>query len=144
MLESLPGITYLRADGADPESLLEQTTQVVDLVRATRRPAVLHLDAVRLMGHAGSDVEAAYRSRREIVQDYEKDPLLGTARCLLAAGHATADQILEWYEEVRDRVMAEAERVLDDPHLSSRDEVMAPLALPETHRGSTGSGRGLP
>ena len=83
------------------------------------------------MGHAGSDVEAAYRSRREIVRDYEKDPLLGTARCLLAAGHATADQVLEWYEKVRDRVMAEAERVLDEPHLSSLDEVMAPLALPE-------------
>ena len=135
MLESLPGVTYVRADGADPESLLERTTEAVGLVRATRRPAVLHLDAVRLMGHAGSDVEAAYRSRREIVQDYEKDPLLGTARCLLAEGHATADQILEWYEEVRVRVMAEAERVLDDPHLSSLVEVMAPLALPETSPG---------
>src|SRR6478735_2687603 len=80
MLDSLPGITCLRADGADPVSLLGQTTQLVARVRATRRPAVLHLHAVRLMGHAGSDVEAAYRSRREIVQDYEKDPLLGTAR----------------------------------------------------------------
>jgi 2-oxoisovalerate dehydrogenase E1 component len=131
VLDRLPGITCLRADGADPVSLLGQTTRLVALVRATRRPAVLHLDAVRLMGHAGSDVEAAYRSRREILQDYEKDPLLGTARCLLAEGHATADQILAWYEEVRERVMAEAGRVLDDPHLSSRDEVMAPLALPE-------------
>ncbi len=134
-LQSLPGITYLRADGADPSSLLEQTTRAVALVRETRHPAVMHLDAVRLMGHAGSDVEAAYRSRREIVQDYERDPLLGTARCLLAGGHATADQLLEWYEEVRDHVMGEAERVLDEPHLCSADEVMAPLALPGTPPG---------
>jgi 2-oxoisovalerate dehydrogenase E1 component len=131
VLEGLPGVTYLRADGADPQNLLDQTAHVVDLVRETRRPAVLHLDVVRFMGHAGSDVESAYRSRREIANDYEKDPLLGTARCLLAAGHATADQVLEWYESVRDRVMGEAERVLDEPHLSSRDEVMEPLRLPE-------------
>ena len=83
------------------------------------------------MGHAGSDVESAYRSRREIARDYEKDPLLGTARCLLASGLATADEVLEWYEEVRARVMGEAERVLDEPHLSSLDEVVAPLTLPE-------------
>ncbi len=135
VLASLPGITYLRADGADPPSLLEQTTRAVGLVRESRRPAVLHLDVVRLMGHAGSDVEAAYRSRRAIVQDYEKDPLLGTARCLLAGGHATADQLLEWYEHVRDHVMGEAEQVLHEPHLCSADEVMAPLALPGTPPG---------
>jgi len=131
MLESLPGIPYVRVDGADPPTLLEWTGQVVDLVRETRRPAVLHLDTVRLMGHAGSDVEAAYRRRREIEQDYEKDPLVATARHLLAAGRATPDQIVEWYEQVRDEVMAEAERVLDEPRLSGRAEVMAPLALPE-------------
>ena len=74
VLESLPGITYLRADGADPQNLLEQTAQVVDLVRGTRRPAVMHLDVVRFMGHAGSDVESAYRSRREICERLREGP----------------------------------------------------------------------
>ena len=129
VLESLPGVTYLRADGADPRPLLERTTQLVDHVRATRRPAVLHLDTVRLMGHAGSDVEAAYRSPRAIADDYAKDPLLATARCLLDGGHATTDQVLGWYEEVRARVMGEAEGVMDDPRLAGLDQVVAPLAF---------------
>ena len=140
VLERLPGIPCVRADGADPQSLLEQANVVVDLVRGTRRPAVLHLDTVRLMGHAGSDVEAAYRSRRAIVEDHDRDPLLGTARCLLAAGHATADQVLEWYEQVRDRVMGEARTVLDEPQLSSADDVMAPLALPKAPPGDRRGG----
>ena len=37
-------------------------------------------DAVRFMGHAGSDVELGYRSRAEIVRDYARDPLLGNGR----------------------------------------------------------------
>ena len=132
VLESLPGITYLRADGADPQNLLEQTAQVVDLVREDPPPG---RDASRRRPPHGS-CGLGRRVRlpkpsRDRANDYEKDPLLGTARCLLAAGHATADQVLEWYEKVRDRVMAEAERVLDEPHLSSLDEVMEPLALPE-------------
>jgi 2-oxoisovalerate dehydrogenase E1 component len=131
MLASLPGIPYVRVDGADPPSLLQQAARVVDLVRDTRRPAVLDLETVRFMGHAGSDVEAAYRRPREIEEDHEKDPLLATARCLLAAGEATPDQILEWYEQVRAEVMGKAERMLDEPRLSAREEVMTPLALPE-------------
>ncbi len=129
MLRSLPGVAYVRADGADPTSLLQRSAEVVERVRETRRPAVLHLDVVRLMGHAGSDVEAAYRSGREIVADYERDPLLATARCLLDSGLVTAEEVLHRYERVRDRVMAQAGQVLDEPHLSSADAVMSPLRL---------------
>ncbi len=130
MLESLPGMPYVRADGADPPGLLEQTARLVELVRETRRPAVLDLETVRFMGHAGSDVEAAYRRRREIVRDLDKDPLLATARCLLDVGEGTPDQLVEWYEQVREEVMSEAERIVGEPRLSGRREVMAPLALP--------------
>ncbi len=146
MLERIPGVPYVRVDGGDPPALLEQTAYVVDLVRETRRPVVLHLDTVRFMGHAGSDVEAAYRPRREIEQEHEQDPLLATARCLLAAGRATPDRIVEWYEQVRVEVMGEAEQVLDEPRLSSRAAVMAPLALPEVPAtaGRPAWGRPLP
>jgi 2-oxoisovalerate dehydrogenase E1 component len=130
MFRGLPGIACTAVDGADPGTLLERTTQVVDRVRDTRRPALLHLAAVRFMGHAGSDVETAYRTPREIARDHEQDPLLATARCLLVGGHATPGQVLERYEEVRAQVMGEAARVLDEPRLSSRDEVMAALAPP--------------
>ena len=129
MLRSIPGVAYVRADGAEPLTLLQRAGEVVDLVRETRRPAVLHLDVVRLMGHAGSDVETAYRSRGEIAADHEQDPLLATARCLLAAGHTTPGEILHRYEQTRDRVMAEAGRVLDEPHLSTAAEVMSPLRI---------------
>ena len=46
-----------------------------------RRPAVLHLRTVRFGGHAGTDVEAAYRTRRRrSAPTSARDPLLATAR----------------------------------------------------------------
>ena len=43
-----------------------------------RRPAVLHVTTVRLMGHAGSDAEETYRPAEEIAADLARDPLVAT------------------------------------------------------------------
>ena len=82
------------------------------------------------MGHAGSDVEIAYRSQAAIQADYLRDPLLGTARALVESGHWTAEDVLARYEEVRNRVRTLSVEVGAEPQLASRDAVMAPLAHP--------------
>ena len=58
-------------------------SEAVRTVREQRRPVFLHLRTVRFLGHAGSDAEISYRRTREIAADYDRDPLLGTARALL-------------------------------------------------------------
>jgi 2-oxoisovalerate dehydrogenase E1 component len=120
---------YMAVDGSDPARLLRDTLAIVDLVRESRRPGVLHLRTVRLMGHAGSDVESAYRSRSQIAGDHERDPLLATARALVDRVILDADGVVDRYESIRDHVMAEAAAVLDAPTLESREAVMAPLAV---------------
>ena len=67
-------------------------------------PAFLHLRTVRLMGHAGSDVEAAYRTPAEIRDDDARDPLLGTAR-LLPRQAGDADDLVDHYEHKRAEVL---------------------------------------
>ena len=61
VLRHLPGIAYFKAAGHDTTGLLETTEGALEDVRTRRSPAVLHLSTVRFMGHAGSDVEIAYR-----------------------------------------------------------------------------------
>ena len=68
--------------------MLELARELADWVRATRRPAVLHLRTVRYLGHAGADVESAYRTPQTIRADYARDPLLATAAWLVARGRA--------------------------------------------------------
>lgn len=126
-LSSHPGIGYDRADGADPEALLETARHTTDTVRETRRPTILHLKTTRFMGHAGSDAEVAYRTPTEILRDYDRDPLLATARVLFDRGILGVDDIRERYEAMRDRVMGEAEQACSSTRLATADAVTAPL-----------------
>ncbi|WP_067468231.1 thiamine pyrophosphate-dependent enzyme [Actinomadura macra] len=127
---SRPGLAYFRGDGCDLEDAYDAACRAAAWVRAHRRPAFLHLRTVRLMGHAGSDVETSYRTSAEIAADLEADPLLGTARLLVDRGAATAAEIVALYEAKRVEVATLAGEVAGSPRLASAAEVMAPLAAP--------------
>src|SRR6266536_1334760 len=125
-----PGLRYFDADGTDLAATLSMATEAGTFVRRNHRPAFLRLRTVRLLGHAGSDVEAAYRTPAELAADEELDPLLGTARLLLGAG-LQPDDIIELYEEKRAEVMRIAAEVAGLPQLSSAEAVAAPLRFPD-------------
>ncbi|MCE1178374.1 MAG: MFS transporter [Micrococcales bacterium] len=128
-LACLPGVDYTLVDGSDPVAALLETRRIADQVRATGRPALLHLKTVRFMGHAGTDAEVAYRSRTDIARDYERDPLLGTARLLVDAGVLTPEEVVELYEDKRSHVMGLAAQMGEEPHLTSSEEVRRPLTV---------------
>ncbi|SCG14928.1 2-oxoisovalerate dehydrogenase E1 component [Micromonospora echinofusca] len=127
-LRSKPGIRYFAAEGDDLVRAYEAAAEAAAWVRRHRRPAVLHLSTVRLMGHAGADAEAAYRSAGEIAADFDRDPLAGTARLLVDAGVATGEELLARYDEIGWQVRRIAEEVLDEPKLTAPADVVAPLA----------------
>ena len=123
-----PGLHYVAADGLDLADAVRGATEAADWVRTHRRPAFLHLRTVRLMGHAGSDVESSYRRPAEIAADLARDPLLGTAQLLVDAGVASPGEVLDRYEAVRTEVMDRAAGMLGRRTLGSAAEVVAPLA----------------
>jgi 2-oxoisovalerate dehydrogenase E1 component len=124
---SRPGLDYLAVDGSDPATAWPVIAQAVRTVRQGRRPVFLHLRTVRFLGHAGSDAEISYRKLRDIEADYDRDPLLGTARELVAAG-VPAGEVLDRYLMVRAEIDTEVDRLRDAPGMRSPAEVMAPLA----------------
>ncbi|WP_072805937.1 thiamine pyrophosphate-dependent enzyme [Rhodococcoides yunnanense] len=121
------GLEYFHADGSDLVATVEASTAAATWVRRHRRPAFLHIGTVRLMGHAGSDVESSYRSSAEIIADHARDPVLGTARLLIGAGVLTAAEVVELYEAKRTEVTTVARSVADLPQLASAAAVMTPL-----------------
>ena len=126
-----PGVRYFHADGADLAQVYDTALAAAAWVRDRRKPAFLHLSVIRLGGHAGSDVESAYRDPAELAADLDRDPLLGTARLLVSAGALSPDDVLDRYEASRDRVLALAGEVAGAPRLSSAERVLGPLA-PQT------------
>src|SRR5699024_1446587 len=105
------GLHYVEADGYHLPDVLAAARDAVDYVRRRRRPAFLHLRTVRLMGHAGSDVESSYRRARVIADDMARDPLLGTARWLVGAGVLTPDDVAHRYQDKRRQVARAADEV---------------------------------
>jgi 2-oxoisovalerate dehydrogenase E1 component len=127
-LRSRPGIRYFAADGCDVAAAYDTSVEAVSWVRRQRRPAVLHLSMVRLMGHAGADAEMAYRSRAEIAADLDRDPLLATAALLVRSGLTSPTDLIDRYDEVGWEVRRVAEEALLEPKLASVGEVTGPLA----------------
>lgn len=119
---------YREADGRDLAGLYEAACEAVTWVRSERRPVFLHVRMVRLLGHAGSDIEALYRGLDEIEQDEARDPLVSSAELLAREGLASPDAIIKLYEDVRRDIAALAELACARPKIETAREVVAPLA----------------
>ncbi|OZF55721.1 MFS transporter [Rhodococcus sp. 14-2470-1b] len=132
------GLEYFHADGRDLEEVHAASIAAANWVRTRRRPAFLHIESVRLMGHAGSDVESSYRSATELTADLARDPVLCTARRLVETGVLEIDEVVDLYENKRAQVLCVAREVAELPQLSSAAAVMEPLtSASEQARGTT-------
>jgi 2-oxoisovalerate dehydrogenase E1 component len=123
-----PGITYLSCDGLNLLDTFSTARAAADHARIQRKPVFLHLRTVRLMGHAGSDVEAGYLSAAEIEQTEAQDPLLHTARILVENDIRTPAQCCELYTGMMMHIEDLAGQVIRRPKLNSARAVMASIA----------------
>lgn len=127
-LRQRPGVRYFYGDGLDLPSAYDAAERAANYVRRARSPAVLHLRTVRLLGHAGSDVEQLYRTQDEIEAAEAIDPVLATARLLIEQGWVRPAQVLHRYETTRARLTALARHAASRETLRTREQVMEPLA----------------
>ncbi|QHQ35272.1 thiamine pyrophosphate-dependent enzyme [Algicella marina] len=129
MLSSRPGVSYFHCNGLDLVETLNSCQSAVDFVRRSRKPAILHMRTVRLFGHAGSDVESAYREPWEIVEDLGQDPLLASASRLLTAG-VTKERIIRTYLELGEMCEDLAPKAAARPKLGQSSAVARSLIPP--------------
>lgn len=121
------GLEYVSGDGTELLDALRASADAERLARQLRRPVFLHLSTVRLMGHAGSDQEAGYRSAEEIRTSESRDPLLRSARTLIDAGLMSAEDILALDATLHAQLDRMAEDAVQRPRLTTAAEVMAPI-----------------
>jgi 2-oxoisovalerate dehydrogenase E1 component len=123
-----PHLRYFSAEGTDIAGVYDAALAAAEHVRGSRRPAFLHLRCVRFLGHAGTDAEIGYRSRAEIGEDLDRDPLVHAARLLVQAGTAEPTELLAKYEAVTADVRRLADDATNHRRLSTASEVMEPIA----------------
>lgn len=124
---SFPHMRYFEAEGS-LDRIWDVTREAVDTCRSLRMPVFLRLVCVRLWGHAGSDIETAYRTQSEIEAAEARDPILQNARQLVATGAATPHALSLLWTHVQQRVAEASAQAVGREHLESAEEIMAPLA----------------
>jgi pyruvate dehydrogenase E1 component alpha subunit len=90
-------------DGDELEEVIEASSRLLDRAREAREPAVLEARTYRYRGHSVADAGLAYRSKEEIAEHQERDPLLRTAGRLRDAG-ASTDELRAIDQRVEERV----------------------------------------
>jgi len=123
----LSHLQYVRAAGT-LDQVHAKTSSAIERCRSERVPVFLHLECVRLFGHAGSDVETSYRDAASIEAEATRDPILLDASWLLAQRFATADELRALVVKVRGRVAELLPQAASFPHLRDRSDVMSTLA----------------
>jgi len=93
-----------RVDGDDLEEVEWATSRLLRAAREERKPAVLEALTYRFRGHSVADAGLAYRTKQEIEERREQDPLVRTRESLLTRGVP-----LEGIEALEAEVEAEVE-----------------------------------
>ncbi|MCO4744182.1 MAG: MFS transporter [Proteobacteria bacterium] len=125
--EGRAGVKAFFADGLDLVNAYEVASEAAEYVRETRRPAFLRLRVVRMLGHAGSDVEQLYHSKQQIEDNEALDPLLRSAQLLVGEGWLSPAAVLDLYDATGARLRALAAEACRRPRLETAEQVMTPL-----------------
>ncbi len=121
------GIEYVRCSGLDLADTHAAVINAARRIRATRRPIFLHLDCVRLYGHAGADVASSYLPPDRIERDEANDPLLHSARLLVEHAGLSPAQVVDLYETIEAEVTGRVDDAVSRPKLQSAEDVMASI-----------------
>ncbi len=118
-----PALQYLKVDGLHLLDLHRKTKMLEEYVRTHRRPAFLHMETVRLLGHAGSDMEFNYHTLEKIESLEFNDPLLHSARILIENSVLSATEILNIYERTRSRIEHMSQYAIQQPKLLLPEQI---------------------
>ncbi len=121
------GLHYISCDGLNLADTFAATREAEHYARIRRKPVFLHVKTVRLLGHAGSDVETSYNPLPKIEETEFNDPLLHSARIALENRLATSDEIVDMYKSLEAQIAAIGEYAKTRPKYLKREEVRESL-----------------
>ncbi|MEW1807747.1 thiamine pyrophosphate-dependent dehydrogenase E1 component subunit alpha [Pseudarthrobacter sp. NPDC080039] len=116
----IPGYTV---DGNDVQAVFEVVNEAVKRARAGNGPTFIEAKTYRWKGHSKSD-KNLYRTREEIAEWRERDPILAFEQQALAAGSLTTQDIEQVRNEARDELRDAVQKANAAPDASA-DELLS-------------------
>ena len=115
LVESFPGLRVIRVDGTDGVASFRAMREAVACARDRSGPALVHARVTRPYSHSMSDDERHYRSAAERASEAARDPLRRFAGFLVAAGHATEEDLATLAAGVDREVQDASDRAVAAP-----------------------------
>lgn len=110
------GMPATAVDGMDVMAMREATDEAVRIAREEKRPCFIEARCYRYMGHSMADpAHGTYRSKDEVNEEREHDPILSYHERLEDAGIVSQEEYDEMDDEVIDEVEAAAEFADESP-----------------------------
>ena len=127
---SKPVLKYFSCDGLNILDTFRTAQRAIHYSRQTKKPSFIHLKTIRMLGHAGSDVETTYRKMNEITETEKQDPLLHSARNLIEEGILSKEDVLNIYDQTEIKLARIGEVTITRPKLRKPVEVMESIIPP--------------
>lgn len=108
-------IEHERADGMDFIDVRRLASRVVRRVRETGRPYAVELLSYRFSGHGAADLFQPYRTKEEIAQARQRDPLTILEDRLRATGALADAQVKRIHDEAERTVMEAVQFAEESP-----------------------------
>jgi pyruvate dehydrogenase E1 component alpha subunit len=99
-------------DGMKPEVVAEALDEAIKRARSGNGPTFLEIRTYRYRGHSMSDAQH-YRTKKEVSEKQEEDPISYIKSILLEKKYATEEQINEIDQKVK-HLVAECEQFAED------------------------------
>ncbi len=115
------GIPGVQVDGMDINAVYNVTVQALERVRSGKGPCIIEVKTYRYRGHSMSD-PAKYRSKEEVEEYKERDPIASVKQHILSNSFATEDQIKEIEKRIKATIAEVGEFATNSP-LPSEDEL---------------------
>lgn len=114
------GIPGVQVDGQDVQAVADAAAEAVERARSGGGPTLLVADTYRYRGHSKSD-KNLYRTREEIEQWRERDPIERFERAAVAAGGLDEAAIEAIRDRVRDEIRAAVATAVAAPDARADD-----------------------
>ncbi len=121
------GLHYIRCDGLNLCDVTRAAREAERFARTFKKPVFLHMKTVRLLGHAGSDMEMSYHPLARIEATEFNDPLLHSARIAVENGLLRPGEIVDMYQALETQIAAIGEYSKTRPKYLKREEVRESL-----------------
>jgi len=118
---AMPGKTV---DGNDVIAVAEAASGFIERARRGEGPALLEMMTYRWRGHVEGDPMWGYRTREEVKEWQQKDPVPRFEKVLLDKGILTQGDILRIQKEADDEV-AEAQKFAEESPAPNPDEIVS-------------------